>query len=249
MFHLPALSRLPRVKRKGQLWVGWCNESEVNYPMLRDPVTLGRLDLMMTYRLASDVPAIYLPEGQVDWQLPPEEKKPEHLAAVLISSSNDRSRRIAYLKELMNHVEVHSYGKALNNRSMPLPDRGRSTKLGLLRSYKFTLAFENSICADYVTEKFFDPLVAGSVPVYLGAPNIEEFAPGDHCYINVANFPSPQRLAEYLLHLNNDHAAYAEYFAWKRKPLRPGFLRLVELASTPSGIRLCHKLQSVACSK
>lgn len=38
------------------------------------------------------------------------------------------------------------------------------------------MAFENVIAMDYVTEKFYDPLIAGSVLVYLGAPNIADFA-------------------------------------------------------------------------
>jgi len=31
----------------------------------------------------------------------------------------------------------------------------------------------------YVTEKVFDALVAGCIPVYLGAPDIEEYVPAD----------------------------------------------------------------------
>jgi hypothetical protein len=80
----------------------------------------------------------------------------------------------------MRYLQVHSYGKCLNNRAL-LEDTGRQTKLDKVARYKFTLAFENSLTRDYVTEKSFDPLIAGSVPVYLGAPNIEEFAPGKHC--------------------------------------------------------------------
>lgn len=47
------------------------------------------------------------------------------------------------------------------------PGGGRQ-KTKLLRSYRFSLAFENSETPDYITEKFFDALMAGAVPVYLG---------------------------------------------------------------------------------
>ena len=60
-----------------------------------------------------------------------------------------------------------------------------------------------------MTEKFFDPLIVGSVPVYLGAPNVAELAPGEHCYIDAAEFPgSLGGLAEYLLALDADPAWY-----------------------------------------
>lgn len=36
---------------------------------------------------------------------------------------------------------------------------------------------ENSIATDYVTEKLYDAFVAGCVPVYYGAPNIEDLLP------------------------------------------------------------------------
>ncbi len=244
VFHIPTLWQLPKRKRPGQLWVGWSMESAENYPQLIDPAVLNRLDLMMSYRLDSDVPAIYTTGVQiVDWALPPDEKRAGRLCVALISHKDRLSGRVAYVKELMRHVDLHSYGKVLNNRALPERDLGIVTKLKLLRSYKFALAFENSICRDYVTEKLFQPLMTGCVPVYRGAPNVEDFVPGDHCYINTADFTSPQHLAEYLQHLDSDNKAYAEYFAWKTRPLRPGFLRLLELAGQPAGVRLCRLLR------
>jgi hypothetical protein len=49
-----------------------------------------------------------------------------------------------------------------------------------------------------VTENFFKPLVAGSVPVYLGAPNIRELATAEHCFIDTADFEGPAELPAYL---------------------------------------------------
>jgi hypothetical protein len=40
-------------------------------------------------------------------------------------------------------------------------NRGRQS----VSRFKFALSFENSIAQDYVTEKFYHPLIAGSVPV------------------------------------------------------------------------------------
>ena len=77
----------------------------------------------------------------------------------------------------MREIPIDSYGKLFNNKKMD-QDNGRESKINLYKSDKFVIAFENACATDYVTEKFFDPLIAGAVPIYLGAPNINEFAPG-----------------------------------------------------------------------
>jgi hypothetical protein len=142
------------------------------------------------------------------------------------------------VRELMRYLKVDCYGRAFHNRELG-EDHGRETKLETIGRYRFDLAFENSITRDYVSEKFFDPLVAGTVPVYRGAPNIEEFAPGDHCLINAADFQGPQELAEYLLHLAKNPAEYEAYFAWKNRPLRESFLKKIEIAEKDPFRRLC----------
>lgn len=39
--------------------------------------------------------------------------------------------------------------------------------------YKFVIAYENSVCNDYITEKLWRPLTLGVIPIYFGAQNIE----------------------------------------------------------------------------
>lgn len=47
--------------------------------------------------------------------------------------------------------------------------------LHFVAQYKFTIAFENAVCEDYITEKLWRPLTVGSIPIYLGSPSIEVF--------------------------------------------------------------------------
>jgi hypothetical protein len=93
-----------------------------------------------------------------------------------------------------------------------------------------------------VTEKFFAPLAAGSVPVYLGAPNVSDFAPGDSCHLDVRDFAGPRELADHLNALAADEAAYSEMLAWKRLPLRKEFSSLYNRYSRPLFQRLAEKL-------
>lgn len=43
----------------------------------------------------------------------------------------------------------------------------------LAAKYKFTLAMENAICDDYMTEKLWRPLRLGSVPIVFGSPKVK----------------------------------------------------------------------------
>jgi hypothetical protein len=83
----------------------------------------------------------------------------------------------------------------------PLEPAGASvdygTKQSLLAHYRFTLTMENFTYPGYVTEKIFDALAAGSIPVYLGAPDIESFVPKE-TFIDMRDFPTVAKLEAFL---------------------------------------------------
>jgi len=72
-----------------------------------------------------------------------------------------------------------------------------------LSLYRFALCFENMIMPGYVTEKIFDCFFVGTVPVYLGAPDIEKYVPKD-CFIDMRDFSSYRELYAYLKSLSNE---------------------------------------------
>ena len=112
--------------------------------------------------------------------------------------------------------------------------------------HKFTLAFENTIAADYVTNKLFEVWSAGSVPVYLGAPNVAEFAPSRRSYIDVTDFDGPVDLARYLNHLDENEDEYEEYLEWKRTGPDDAFLEM--LASVDDGV-FCRIAEAVCADR
>ncbi|MEK7358662.1 MAG: glycosyltransferase family 10, partial [Bdellovibrionota bacterium] len=64
------------------------------------------------------------------------------------------------------------------------------SKVETLQSYKFAICFENAReIPGYVTEKIFDCLMAGCVPVYWGAPDILDRVP-KACLIDFRDFKS-----------------------------------------------------------
>jgi hypothetical protein len=249
VFHVPdldlaVLDGLPRVP--GQLWVAWYLESEVCHPRLRAARFRRRFDLEMSYRQNADVRTPYTayfgPRVLEHLRIAPMPKTEDRLAVFVASNDRDYSGRTHYAYELMRHLPVHSYGRCLRNRPWPEDDGSRAAKHRLIARYRFTLAFENSVADDYVTEKFFDPLMVGSVPVYLGARNVADFAPGGDCYIDASDFAGPRDLAEYLRTLSRDESAYEEYLKWKDQPYRQSFLDLVEGTTEHPFARLARRL-------
>ena len=227
-------------KHPRNLWVLWSMESSVNYPMLIDRQALRHFDIRMTYERDADVWMPYLPDRAAFDALREREAPVKSEAAPLVlfqSAPIDRCGRYSFAAELMRHIRTDSYGRQLNNRTMAGPDLGGTSKRATIQRYKFTLALENSIAPDYVTEKFFDPLLAGSVPVYRGAPNVAELAPGPKSYIDAADFRGPKELAEYLHHLDGNAAAYGEYFAWRKSPEKR-FLDALEAVAENPFVRL-----------
>ena len=56
-----------------------------------------------------------------------------------------------------------------------------------LKGYKFNFCFENAAIPGYITEKIFDSFAVGAIPIYLGAPNIEDYIPKE-CFIDYRQF-------------------------------------------------------------
>jgi len=83
-----------------------------------------------------------------------------------------------------------------------------NNKLQYLSKYKFCFCFENTSAPGYVTEKIFDSFKAGCVPVYLGAPNVEEYISSE-CFIEYRDFAGNVDLVEYLESVSEDR--YQKY--------------------------------------
>jgi len=237
-------------------------ESPVKFSFLNEQKNF--FDYIIDFRLDSDVPmpytSIYTSDSIIKLSKPlnfskpalPTKQKKEYnrgLAVAFISSTYRMNGSLEYLKELMKYIKIDSYGKYLHNKDPNPEDIGKDsieTKMNVIRKYKFTLAFENSNYHDYVTEKFFQPLVEGSIPVYLGTSNILDFAPDDHSYIDVNKFENPKELAEYLKYLDQNDEEYEKYLEWKKKAiigdLGENLNRLVEIGKYN---RICKLLQRI----
>lgn len=216
-FSYSDIKKLIATKREKQVWIGWSYESEINYPYLFSDEMREMFDIWMTYHLDSDIVLPYYDYSFKEKLYYPYARK-KYDICMFISSPVNKSKRKQYLVELIKYIYIDSYGRFLNNKKI-ITDFGYMDKLRTIRNYKFVIAFENAISKDYVTEKFFDPLIVGAVPIYLGAPNISNFSPGINSFINVDNYRSPKELAEDLKLICRDEELYKSFFKWKEYPL------------------------------
>ena len=141
--------------------------------------------------------------------------KKTKLAIWMVSTCNTPSNREKYVQYLQKYMLVDIIskdGRCGGNESCPKDKREACYEM-IENDYKFYLAFENSICNEYVTEKFFQYMARNIVPVVLGGANYSAFAP-EHSYINALDY-TPKQLAEYLVLLDRNDTLYKEYFWWK----------------------------------
>jgi hypothetical protein len=95
-----------------------------------------------------------------------------------------------------------------------------ASKSDTLSRYTYAICFENMSMEGWVTEKVFDCLVAGTIPIYLGAPDIERWV-DPACFIDMRGFSGYEELRQYLQALGPDEiAGYREagreYFGSKQ---------------------------------
>lgn len=80
---------------------------------------------------------------------------------------------------------------------------GCEDKLATISHYRFNLCLENCEFPGYLTEKIFDAMLAGTVPVYRGAPDVTDFVP-EECFIDVRCYSSWDALWQQLAAMTQD---------------------------------------------
>ena len=138
------------------------------------------------------------------------------LAVWFVSNCDAPSKRQDYVKILQQFIPVDivsKKGKCGGKDLCPKTQNAEVCYKMVEENYKFYLAFENSICDEYVTEKFFEMMARNVVPVVLGGANYAAIAP-PHSYINALDY-TPHQLADYLKRIDANDTLYAEYFWWK----------------------------------
>lgn len=115
---------------------------------------------------------------------------------------------------------IRRAGSRLRSRLLGLPAfpsyRGPvSDKAEVLRRARFAYCYENSRdLSNYITEKIFDSLVSGCVPVYWGADNVLDHLPAD-CFIDRRHFRNTAEVHQFLQAISD-----SEYIRYQQAIVR-----------------------------
>jgi hypothetical protein len=104
-------------------------------------------------------------------------------------------------------------------------DKSYDEKLYVIQHYMFTLCLENRREPDYCSEKTFQALLVGSLPLS-DTPNVADLVPNCST-INVYSY-NMDNLVKYLQKMVDDPKEYQKWFEWKKNMNQPYFKRIWE---------------------
>lgn len=156
LFHQADLNIYPPIRTENQMWIYMTLESPVHMRGInRKQQWNNAFNWTMSYRQDSDV---FTPYAKLSKRLTLKENNYTDIfeqkskdVAWVVSNCHAHSKRMKYVQMMKKYINVDIFGrcgKACNSS-------GDNCIKELSSNYKFYLAFENSLCEDYVTEKAF----------------------------------------------------------------------------------------------
>ena len=121
-----------------------------------------------------------------------------------VVSNGSGTVRNNFYDELSKYKTVDSGGSFRNNVGGSVDD-----KLGFLKNYKFSICFENSKTAGYISEKLSDAFEAGTIPIYYGDDTVLELL-NNRSYIHVIDENDFKDKIELIKKIDQNDTLYEE---------------------------------------
>ncbi len=212
--------KLPKRAFKEQIFIYYLFEAPLRTKLWTDLRQFGNFFNLTISYLNDSRTDIIIPHGTIvprpAWEkytkpdISKLQMKGKPVAWLVSNCVSVRSQRHNYVKMLSKYIPVDIYGECGTLKCA----KNRTCYSTIAKQYSFYLAFENSFCKDYRTEKIYRTLNYDIVPVILGGANYSAYLP-HKSHINVMDYRSPKHLAEYLKYLIQNRTAYLEVFKWK----------------------------------
>ncbi|EGT42451.1 CBN-FUT-5 protein [Caenorhabditis brenneri] len=131
-------------------------------------------------------------------------------------SHNQRTQLVKKLKE--KGMDIDLMGPAHRNvpRDCPRSKLYEDCNIKLHSPYKFYIAFENSNCKGYVTEKFWAKAgLFKMVPIVMSRKIYREIGIPDSMYISIDDFPNLDQFVTHVKNLSNNETEYLKFHKWR----------------------------------
>jgi len=130
------------------------------------------------------------------------------------SMGEGASLRKQFALKLAEYKPIDCPGKVLNNMKANLVGRDdgdwKKGKIDFIKDYKFTISFENTSVSGYTTEKMLHPIVARTVPIYWGNPDVSLDFNGN-AFISCNGYEDDfDKVIEKIIELDNDNQKYLD---------------------------------------
>jgi len=153
--------------------------------------------------------------------------------------SKDAKERVEFFKELSKYKKINAPGRSMNNSPPITPTNlsfllkplqlveglsGKYTLSSMIsrhfsnwredvmnyqRQFKFTIAFENASYPGYTTEKIYHPMLANSIPIYFGNPEIKkEF--NTKSFVNWHDYNDNKKVIDVIIDLDTNDKKYCK---------------------------------------
>ena len=171
--------------------------------------------------------------------------------AIINSNCASHSNREGVLAQLGTMMQVDVFGKC--GKPAPIP-QDVSSKAGhfgeaydiLGKTYPFLFSFENSLCDDYVSERFFIIMSANVIPVVYNGANMSTIAP-KHSYIDIKDFANLQGKSKLFLEFSHQFHLFRGSKLPSSGVLRPCTLLIIFLVERLLPVRCQHNLLQDFC--
>ena len=128
--------------------------------------------------------------------------KTKFCGAVISNFISTNGFRMKFIKELNKYKNIDIVGKYNNHIGDHIQD-----KIQFLSSYKFSIAIENSEGDGYISEKIIDSFLAGTIPIYYGGYNIDQYI-NKNAFILIKGEKDMMNKIEYIKKIDNDNELY-----------------------------------------
>ena len=219
---------MPFTRPQGQVWIFAEDEAPVSYHYggghWKSPQYWNAFNWTMSYdKTNAD---IFLPYGELrkrersiqrDFNSIAKAKSKD--ALIITSHCQTQSQRLDYIEVLKKYISVDVLGSCGTPWDCGKQWIHDDCFIILNTTYRYYLAFENSLCKWYTTEKLFDNFNYGLLFVTRGGDKslLEDNENLTNAFISTSQFPNISALGRYLQSLSNSDKRYAQLLKKKNE--------------------------------